>query len=114
MKAEDQLEALALLQKHLQVQQGEPLDQDREMIMAGVENLRQRLKQQISFLLDHEFERLLQAMYRMDVSEPAFKEALTLPTGPEIVERLTDLVLEREMQKVATRRLYASAKINSL
>ena len=114
MKAEDQLEALALMQKHLQVQKGEPLDQDQAMLMAGAEKLRQFLKQQISFLLDHEFERLLQAMYRMDVSETAFKEALALPTGPDIVERLTDLVLEREMQKIATRRLYASAKVSSL
>lgn len=114
MKAEDQLEALTLLKKHLRVQKGEPLDKDPALFMAGMEALRMHLRQQISFLLDQEFERLLQAMYRMDVSEVAFKEALALPTGPAIVEKLADLVLERELQKVATRRLYSSQKVGSI
>ncbi|WP_017731567.1 hypothetical protein [Nafulsella turpanensis] len=114
MKSDDHLEAVVLLQKHLQVQKGEPLAIAPAAGLAGVEELRALLQQQINFLLDHQFERLLQAMYRMDVSEDAFKEALALSTGPAIVSKLTDLVLEREMQKVATRRLYSASKMSSI
>lgn len=97
-------ETFALLQKHLQVQQGEPLAKPAD----EMEELRRLLRKQINYLLDHHFERLVQAMYRMDVRESDFKAALKLPTGPAIVDKLTELVLEREMQKVITRRLYSA------
>lgn len=96
-------ETVALLQKHLQVQQGEPLSHPAE----EMEELRRLLRKQIAFLLDHQFERLLQAMYRMDVRESDFKAALSLPTGPAIIDKLTELVLKREIQKVITRKLYS-------
>lgn len=105
---EDTRQAIALLQKHLQVQKGEPLFLEPENA-EGLEELRRLLRKQINFLIDHQFERLLQAMYRMDVRESDFKAALKLPTGPAIVDKLTDLVLDREMQKVVTRRLYSPA-----
>lgn len=96
-------ETVALLRKHLQVQQGEPLSLPAE----EMEELRRLLRKQIAFLLDHQFERLLQAMYRMDVRESDFKAALGLPTGPAIIDKLTELVLKREIQKVITRKLYS-------
>ena len=97
-------ETFALLQKHLQVQKGEPL----AIPAQEMEELRRLLRKQINYLLDNHFERLLQAMYRMDVRESDFKAALGLPTGPAIVDKLTELVLEREKQKIITRRLYST------
>jgi molecular chaperone GrpE (heat shock protein) len=104
-KNEHTRETLALLQKHLQVQPNEPLAIPAE----EMEELRRLLRKQINYLIDYNFERLLQAMYRMDVHESAFKAALKQPTGPAIVDQLTELVLEREKQKVITRRLYSNA-----
>ncbi len=98
-------ETLTLLRKHLQVQASEPLAIPAE----EMEELRRLLRKQINYLIDNNFERLLQAMYRMDVKESDFKAALALPTGPAIVDQLTQLVLEREQQKVLTRRLYSTA-----
>lgn len=103
---DDSRQALALLQKHLQVQPGEPLHET----LAGGEGLaelKKVLTRQIAFLLDRQFERLLQAMYRIDVNEQEFRRVLV--GDAPVAEALTELVLQRELRKVETRRIYSSA-----
>lgn len=102
---DDSRQALALLQKHLQVQQGEPL-YEALPDTAGLTELKKILTSQISFLLDRQFERLLQAMYRIDVNEQEFR-AVLVGDAP-VAEALAELVLQRELKKVETRRLYSS------
>jgi hypothetical protein len=107
MQQDDSRQALALLKKHFQVTQGEPLNEalsDGE----GLAAVRQALTAQITILLDREFERLLQAMYRIDVNEQEFRAVLTgeAPVAPALAE----LVLQRELKKVETRRLYSSVQ----
>lgn len=58
----------------------------------------------INYLLEKDFERLLQAMYRIDVSEEKFK-AIFVQDG-NIAEAIANLVLERELKKVAIRKRY--------
>lgn len=98
-------QTLLLLRKHLLVQEGEPLSQN---FSVGYQELHQRLTAQISWLLDHDFSRLVQAMYRIDVAEHDFKTVLagTLPVAPV----LADLVLAREYQKIELRKKYAASK----
>lgn len=102
---DDTRQALALLKKHLQVQPGEPLS-EAPAANAQMETLRQALTAHLAWLLDYQFERLLQAMYRIDVNEQEFRSVLTgeAPVAPALAE----LVLQRELKKVETRRLYAS------
>ncbi len=49
-------------------------------------------------------ERLHLALYRMDVNEMQFREALS---GPTPAESVAVLILDRELEKVETRKLYA-------
>lgn len=102
---DDSRQALALLRKHLQVQQGEPLHEALPDT-AGLAELKKVLTIQIAFLLDRQFERLLQAMYRIDVNEQEFR-AVLIGDAP-VAEALAELVLQRELKKVETRRLYSS------
>lgn len=102
---DDSRQALALLQKHLQVQPGEPLHEALSN-SDGLAGLKTLLTNQIAFLLDRQFERLLQAMYRIDVNEQEFRAALT--GDAPVAETLAELVLQRELKKVETRRLYSS------
>lgn len=69
------------------------------------EVLRELLIRQVNYMLERDFERLLQSLYRIDVSEQKFRESLTSedPAG-----QIADLILQREMMKVQTRRWYAS------
>ncbi len=74
------------------------------------EGVRQRLKLFISDLLENDFERLCALMYRHDVNEAAFSEALTLPTDEKRAAAIAELVIAREMQKMETRAAYAREK----
>ena len=58
----------------------------------------------IAHLLDNDFERLLNGLYRIDVSEVKVQMALTL--GKNSAEEIASLIIERELQKVATRQRY--------
>lgn len=69
-----------------------------------VEQLKKWLAHVIAYLLEKDFERLLQAMYRIDVDERKFKAVF----GGEgdVAVGLTELVFERELQKVAFRKRF--------
>ena len=56
----------------------------------------------IRHLLDNDFERLINGLYRIDVSEEKVKQALS--ASGDIAEEITTLIIKREMQKVETRR----------
>ena len=77
---------------------------DRNMI-------REKLEILIAHLMDHNFEKLLQAMYRLDVSEAKFHEAMTEKPFEEIPSSIADLVIDREMQKVRTRMMHKRGEL---
>ncbi|HOI32101.1 MAG: hypothetical protein PHG67_05100 [Bacteroidales bacterium] len=72
--------------------------------------LHSRLKLFLLDLLEHDFERLCALMYRHDVSETHFNEALHRKTDEERADEIATLVIEREKQKMATRAAYAKNK----
>lgn len=66
--------------------------------------LREKLKQLVSDLLDKDFALFLQLMYRIDISETALKEAMTKES---YLEEITELIILREKQKVFYRKKYS-------
>jgi hypothetical protein len=66
------------------------------------------LQQWIYQLLDQQPEQLAQLMYRLDVAEPLFQAALYASQGlPEAASRVADLVIDRELQRLALRRRFS-------
>lgn len=63
------------------------------------DNLHARLSSLIQHLLQHDFKHLLQVVYFVDINEQQFKEIMQIPDLILITDRLTDLILEREIQK---------------
>ena len=59
----------------------------------------------IRHLLDSDFERLINGLYRIDVSEEKVKQALSSASG-DIAAEIATLIIRREMPKVETRRKY--------
>ncbi|MEM7037493.1 MAG: hypothetical protein AAF570_10970 [Bacteroidota bacterium] len=67
------------------------------------------LQAQLRHLLDHDFNRLVNAMYRLDIPETQFNSALTQatpegkrPNQTTVALRLAKLVLARERRRLAT------------
>jgi len=65
------------------------------------ENLKKQLAERIAYMLDHDFEVLMQIFYRIDLNEQKVKEAIALANEP--AWSLAHLVIEREIQKAQTR-----------
>lgn len=71
------------------------------------ESVRDRLALKIRDLIDHDFEQLLNILYRIDVSEEKIKKYLSENPPGEAPALIADLIIEREMQKVVTRMQYS-------
>ena len=62
----------------------------------------------ISYLLEKDFQRLMNGLYRIDVSEQKVNEVLNQSAPDLIAKNIAELILERELKKVETRLKYRS------
>lgn len=106
---DDNEEVLTVLQAglqrldiHLDNQESVSFDQCIHLIIN-------HLSARISDWLEHDFTHLTNLMYRIDVGEHAFTEALASQNPSK---RLAELVLQRELQKARTRIAYRKTKEN--
>lgn len=74
----------------------------------GFDRLENFLTKQVNYLLDHDLNRLLNALYRIDISEDKTKKLLQSSNQGEIGRNLARAIIEREKQKVITRQRYQS------
>jgi hypothetical protein len=93
-----------LLVKDLQLDSSEFLVSADETI--DLNTLHERLSKMVAYLMENDMHRLLNAMYRLDVSEAKFHAAMQSTSREEAAIRIADLIIEREMQKVKTRLHY--------
>ncbi|WP_436515488.1 hypothetical protein [Ekhidna sp. To15] len=70
------------------------------------DRLEEWLTKQVNYLLDHDLNRLLNALYRIDIPEDRTKELLQGSKQGEIARNLALAIIEREKQKVITRQKY--------
>lgn len=86
------------------------LDDDDELIggedIPDINNFHKKLSILIAYLMENDMHRLLNAMYRLDVSEAKFYVAMQSLSKEEVARQVADLIIEREMQKVKTRLHY--------
>jgi len=73
--------------------------------------VREKLVILIRHMMQDNFERLCQAMYRLDVLEARFDLIMNEKPIEEIPYALADLVIEREMQKVRTRMMHKRGEL---
>lgn len=85
------------------------LDLEKEAELLSVPDLailREKLIEVINLLLQKDYQRLVNAMYRLDIDERLFREAISGMHSPNVAARLADLVINRELEKINTRRKY--------
>jgi len=87
---------------------GDPLPKDYETYTRA--ELKSHLSFYIAELLEHNFEKLCSLIYRHDVSEEKFHYALQTGDIEGQAGRVAELVIERELQKVETRKAYRKYK----
>ncbi|GAB3199894.1 energy-converting hydrogenase A subunit M [Pontibacter aydingkolensis] len=77
------------------------------LTVSNLEALRYKLSRAILHLLNNDFQKLLQILYRIDVDEQAVKEAMIADDTELIAERIAKLILKRELQKAELRQRYS-------
>jgi hypothetical protein len=87
---------------------GDPRPADYESFTR--EQLKAYLSRYIADLLEHDFEKLCNLVYRHDVAEEKFHLALDSGNIQQQAENIAELVIERELQKVETRKAYKKYK----
>ena len=65
-----------------------------------------QLAHSINDLIENDFAGLVQILYRKDISESKLKELLAENTGHDSGWIIANLLIEREQQKIESRKLY--------
>jgi len=65
---------------------------------------KENLRKLLSYLLEKDFEKLLNFMYRVDINESKFKKALE---SDDITGSIADLVINRQLLKIYYRKKYS-------
>lgn len=97
------LKSFELLEKDLKLDSRPDL-----MVDDPFSVLQKFLTSQIRHLLDQNFEFLLNAMYRIDISEAKLEEILNFTAPEKVASELAKAIIVREKQKVLTRIKYSS------
>jgi hypothetical protein len=97
-----------------------PLDQHEALLNQVIHSqaaevlqtpdLRAKLATAINELIVHDFDSLIQILYRMDVSEIKLKAMLQQHASEDAAGIIADLILERQEQKIASRKLFKTAE----
>ena len=82
------------------------LFQNEQQTIAQKEKLRDQLIEYINHLLLHDFNGLVQVLYRVDVSEQKLKELLQKNPATDAAVIITDLLIERQEEKINIKESY--------
>ncbi len=71
------------------------------------EKIKERLTEYINHLINNNFEQLIYLLYKVDVNESKLKKLLK--ENPDAASVISDLIIERQLQKIKTRKEFKSA-----
>lgn len=69
---------------------------------------REQLIAYLNHLLLHDFNKLVQVLYKVDVSESKLKELLVKDADTNAAEIIADLLIERQEEKIKTKTAFKS------
>lgn len=76
-----------------------------------LEEFREYLIEKMKNLLDNNYNLLINTLYRIDVSEKKLSELFSSKNNETIPEKLADLIIERQIQKINFRKLYRNGDL---
>lgn len=82
------------------------LQLNQQLSTLEKQKLREQFVFYINHLILHDFNRLLQILYTVDVSEQKLKSILQEKPETDAAELIADLLIERQQQKIATKKSF--------
>jgi len=102
-------EAALIVASELEMDENES---DKIVHFDEYQAVRNFLAERIHYLLEYNPEKMKYVLYRIDVSEQKVLEALANNPMSDAVMKIADLILQREIQKVTTRKQYANQVVD--
>ena len=84
----------------------EEVSKELEVTVRDHSNTKQILIEKINELINTDFQKLVSILYRMDVSEKKLKQLLNENQGTNAALIITDLMIERQEQKIISRQQF--------
>jgi hypothetical protein len=79
--------------------------------IESIEDLKKYLIKKITELIDKNFDQLINALYQIDVDEKKIKELFLSKSKVDIPFHLSEMIIERQLQKIIFRKKYRSGEI---
>ena len=70
----------------------------------SADEMRRRLSIHINYLIEHDFQKLVSVLYRVDVNEKKLKHLLKENIEEDAGLIIADLIIERQLQKIKSRK----------
>lgn len=74
----------------------------------SLNGIREKLLVLISELINNDFQALIQLLYRIDINEKKIRIYLDKKAGEDAASVLADLIIERQLQKIESRKRFSS------
>ena len=91
----------------------EILKKDLGLIVSpklSLEEVRAAVTSHVNHLINTDFEKLVSLLYRIDVSEPKMRAVLQHKEGEDSAGYIADLIIERQLQKIESRKKFSNKK----
>jgi hypothetical protein len=81
-------------------------------ISSDMEDLHKTLSEAICHMLLHDYQKLLNLLYRIDVNEKKFQEAFKEGSSELVSGKISRLIIERELEKAIYREKYRNFNLD--
>jgi hypothetical protein len=85
------------------------LNLNSQLDVVQKEEMKDHLIFYINHLLLHDFDKLVQILYRVDVSENKLKEVVQKNPGTDAAIIIADLLMQRQEEKIKTKEAFKSS-----
>lgn len=79
---------------------------------ANNNDIREQIIALVNTLINKDFHSLLQLLYKIDVSEHTIRSSLKSDSNTMTAEVIADLIIERQLQKIESRKIFNSKNDN--
>jgi hypothetical protein len=79
--------------------------------LASLEEFRKYLTDKLKYLLDEKFDTLVNILYRIDINEKKLSQLFSGNNRDSIPASLTDMIIDRQLEKLRLRKLYKEGKL---
>ncbi len=76
----------------------------------SLDEVRSAVTSHVNHLINTDFEKLVSLLYRIDVSEPKMRAVLQHKEGEDSAGYIADLIIERQLQKIESRKNFSTKK----